>query len=263
MARWRSSLGVILLLAFPPLMGLVGFSRTSGNPGENAALPSTVVGLLWVCALNLGLFALAAVGIGFLCRLDRKELFAESEWRHWKTWAWGLGYSILLRIGLAFLMMTLVFGEALMRWSQGQPLDSVRGLRPQIENLIDPTGLRNPLYLFLATTLVSFVVAGLREELWRAALFAGMERWKDGILTHRWGRPGVILLAAVAFGLGHLPQGWGGVFLTGILGIGLGWILLHRRSLWVAVLAHGFFDAASFLMLRVVDALGLLEEALR
>jgi membrane protease YdiL (CAAX protease family) len=50
--------------------------------------------------------------------------------------------------------------------------------------------------------------------------------------------------------------------LTGVLGVGLGWILLAHRSLWVAVVAHGFFDATSLLLLRLLDAADGLERLL-
>ena len=56
-------------------------------------------------------------------------------------------------------------------------------------------------------------------------------------------------LTAVVFGLGHVSQGWGGVVLTTILGLGLGLILVWRRSFWEAVLAHGFFDATTFALM--------------
>jgi membrane protease YdiL (CAAX protease family) len=36
--------------------------------------------------------------------------------------------------------------------------------------------------------------------------------------------------------------------------------MLFHRSLWVAVLAHGFFDATSFALLALVERLGILEK---
>ena len=57
-----------------------------------------------------------------------------------------------------------------------------------------------------------------------------------------------IALVALIFGLAHLPQGVGGVGVTLVLGLGLGAIMLWHRSIWEAVLAHGCFDASSFVM---------------
>jgi membrane protease YdiL (CAAX protease family) len=51
------------------------------------------------------------------------------------------------------------------------------------------------------------------------------------------------------FGSGHTVQGALGVCATTLLGLGLGGIMLWRRSIWEAVIAHGFFDASTFLAL--------------
>ena len=61
-----------------------------------------------------------------------------------------------------------------------------------------------------------------------------------------------VAIAAVIFGLGHLPQGWGGVAMTGALGLGLGWIIVRHQSAREAIFAHGFFDATTFAALYLV-----------
>ena len=57
---------------------------------------------------------------------------------------------------------------------------------------------------------------------------------------------------------------WAGVASCspGLLGLGLGGILIFHRSPWFGVLAHGFFDATSFALFRVIDALGALQQLL-
>jgi membrane protease YdiL (CAAX protease family) len=37
-----------------------------------------------------------------------------------------------------------------------------------------------------------------------------------------------------------------------VLGFGLGWIMVRHQSAWEAILAHGFFDAATFAALYFV-----------
>ncbi|MCE2827771.1 MAG: CPBP family intramembrane metalloprotease, partial [Verrucomicrobium sp.] len=123
--------------------------------------------------------------------------------------------------------------------------------------------------LLLAVTLLSFVTAGLREELWRAGFMAAMRdllpaSWwvprprgsSEGWFawqSRRWGPTVLVaLLAAVIFGLGHLPQGPGGVVLTGVVGFILAMVMIGHRSLWAAVVAHGFFDASTFVLLGVI-----------
>ena len=65
----------------------------------------------------------------------------------------------------------------------------------------------------------------------------------------------MVLLTGVVFGVGHWPQGWLAMVLTGVLGLGLGTIILVHRSIWTAVLAHGFFDATSLALLPYVEKL--------
>ena len=61
-----------------------------------------------------------------------------------------------------------------------------------------------------------------------------------------WCKIGFVLFVAVIFGIGHLPQGLGGVILTGTLGVMLGLIMIFHRSIWQATWTHGFFNATSF-----------------
>jgi membrane protease YdiL (CAAX protease family) len=61
-----------------------------------------------------------------------------------------------------------------------------------------------------------------------------------------------VTIAALVFGLGHLPQGWGGVAVTAAMGLGLGLIMVLHRSIWEAVLAHGFFNATTFGLLYLL-----------
>jgi hypothetical protein len=49
-----------------------------------------------------------------------------------------------------------------------------------------------------------------------------------------------------------LPQGVGGVILTGVVGFILALVMMGHRSLWAAVIAHGFFDASTFVLLAVI-----------
>ncbi|MFZ9856089.1 MAG: CPBP family intramembrane glutamic endopeptidase [Limisphaerales bacterium] len=262
-ARHRSIAMLAILLAVPLFLGSWGSDRSGGGDGGPvpAALPGSIGGLLWICGLNLAIFLVVGAGIVALGRPSRRELFAAAPFNG-KTWALGFLYSILLRLGVGVVLaVSLALWTGLMPRS-GPVEEVVESIRPRIETMINPVVLRDPVYLLLVTTLVSFVVAGLREELWRAAVFAAFRRCWPRWMSRRIGRVGIVLLTALSFGLGHLPQGWGGVALTGVLGVGLGWVLLAHRSLWVAVVAHGFFDATSLLLLRLLDTADGLERFL-
>jgi membrane protease YdiL (CAAX protease family) len=115
---------------------------------------------------------------------------------------------------------------------------------------VDVSALRNnPLYFWLSVTLVSFVVGGLREELWRASFLAGMKALFPRQFGSLRGQIVAAFLAAIVFGLGHLLQGPIAACLAGILGFFLGVIMILHRSIWPAVIAHGMFDATSLALL--------------
>ncbi|MBL9174831.1 MAG: CPBP family intramembrane metalloprotease [Verrucomicrobiales bacterium] len=260
-AVWRTGIMLVLVGSYPLIVGLVGRWLDSGHAG-GTVLPGTVPGLLAACAENLALF-LILFGIGAaIARPTRAELFA-TGFPGWKDWLLGLGYSVGLRMGLAILLAAGLMVAGAVLQLKGQSLQSLQGLRPEVENLLDPGALRNPVYFLLSLTVVSFVVAGFREELWRAVVFAAVLRLAPRAGTSIPRRLGMVAAAAVIFGLGHLAMGWSGVVLTGLLGLGLGGILIFHRSLWLAVLAHGFFDATSFVLFRVIDAMGALDTLLR
>ncbi|MFO1458832.1 MAG: CPBP family intramembrane glutamic endopeptidase [Verrucomicrobiota bacterium] len=259
-APWKTWVMLFLVGSYPLVVGLVGQWLESEHAG-GTVLPSSVAGLLAACAENLGLF-LVLFGLGAaVARPTRAELFA-TGFPGWKDWLLGLGYSVGLRVGLAVLLAAGLMIAGTVLQLRGQSLNSLQGLRPEVENLLDPGALRNPVYFVLSLTVVSFVVAGFREELWRAVVFAGVLRLAPRFGTSVPGRLAMVGAAAVIFGLGHLTMGWSGVVLTGLLGLGLGGILIFHRSLWLAVLAHGFFDATSFALFRVIDALGALQQLL-
>ena len=53
----------------------------------------------------------------------------------------------------------------------------------------------------------------------------------------------IILIQAALFGLPHAYQGLGGVIITGVVGIGLGWLRFHNKgNLWPCIIAHVAVD---------------------
>ena len=244
-SRWRWWFHLLLLAGYPLLIGIMGWF--SSRTHKIRLMPGNSIGLLYGVCLELAMFSLV---FALAVRLSRASpqalLFA---WRGgWRPIALGLAYSVGLRIAIAVGMFFLFI---VLMLAGGTPEGIAGSLRPKSEMLFDPKSLMNdPVYYWLMLTLVSFVMAGLREELWRAGMFAalaalyprGFERWP--------GKLAAIAIVALIFGLGHLPQGAGGVGVTLVLGLGLGVIMLGHRSIWEAVLAHGCFDATSFVMLH-------------
>lgn len=241
-ARFRVHLALILLGLYVVVPAFVGAHRSASDA---PLLPTEIPRLLFATGTELLLFGTVFASVAFLARLRTHEL-----WIGWRGGFWliprAIGWSVALRI-----LTGLGLGAGLLAWQflRGSPLDSLANARPRVESMIDVAALDNPLYLALMLTLVSFVLAGLREELWRVGMIAllgqSMPRWFGGP-SGPWR---AILPIALLFGLGHTPQGGVGVLATTIIGLGLGAIMVLHRSLWDAVLAHGFFNATTFALL--------------
>jgi membrane protease YdiL (CAAX protease family) len=107
----------------------------------------------------------------------------------------------------------------------------------------------NPAYYWLTITLVSFVVAGVREEMWRAGTLAAMRALWPRAFGSTLGQCLAIGLIAVAFGAMHLRMGVLAAVGAGVLGLMLGIIIILHKSIWPAVIAHGVFDATTLALL--------------
>jgi len=246
--RWWIHL--LLIGAYPIVLGVIGWQRSgAGQP----ALGHSAKGLLTSSGFGLGLFA-AVFGLAWVAsRASRDELLFR-----WRPGFWvvplGVAYSAAIRLALGLILLVLAMAALLTRAATPETLQNfVLANRPDVETIVDVASLRNnPVYFWLTLTLVSFVVAGLREELWRAAFLAGLRQLWPGKFGSRAGQLGAVLVAAVVFGLGHLPQGPLAVLAAALLGVGLGSIMVLHRSIWPAVIAHGMFDATSLALLPLV-----------
>jgi membrane protease YdiL (CAAX protease family) len=214
------------------------------------ALSHTSRGLLIACTSQLLIFALV-LGLALVAsRASRDDLLLR-----WRRGFWpvplGIGYSIAIRLALFIIMMATGIALIVTHVMTAQSLrEFVAANRPDVEVIVDVSAMRqNPLYFWLTLTVVSFVVAGLREELWRSAFLAGLRSlWPQHFGT-RTGQITAVAFAAIVFGFGHLGMGLLAVLLTGLIGFGLGLIMVIHRSIWPAVIAHGMFDATSLALL--------------
>ncbi len=237
----------MLVSAYLLVAAATGWMRSTAR---TPALPRTVGGLLFVCAAELLVFGIV-IGLALLAsRASRDDLLL--RWRGgFLPVPLGIAYSVALRAAAAVAMMVVIFVIVVIHPMTLEALQqSVLARRPDVEAIVDVSVMsRNPVYFWLVLTLGCFVVAGLREELWRSAFLAGLR----SLWPRRFGsRGGQILAAAVAaviFGIGHVAMGATAVALTAVIGFGLGVIMVLHRSIWPAVLAHGVFDATSMAML--------------
>lgn len=257
--KWRWGVHLGLLIVYVLAMGLLG--AVLRNPGASvsqpveAAMPKTLRGLVIMCVAEFSFFAILFALAWIFSRARIKELFL--NWRGGlRPILWGFVYSIGLRVAIMLITALLVAPLFMLKGEK-----NVEKLRPKVESLVNPDTLKDPAYLLFTLTFLSFGLAGFREELWRAGVMAGLAGIAPAVFKSRKGQIAAVLIAATVFGLGHLPQGWGGVILTAMLGIGLGLIIVREGSIWAAVFAHGFFDATSFAMLALV--VNFAPEALR
>jgi membrane protease YdiL (CAAX protease family) len=115
-------------------------------------------------------------------------------------------------------------------------------LAPSLHNVS-----KNPLETLLGSPtravlfgLVVIVSGGLREEVQRAFILHRFEQHLGGA------RLGLVL-SSLAFGAGHLIQGWDAAFATAALGALWGLLYLARRSIAAPAVSHAGFDLAQII----------------
>lgn len=247
--RWGWWVHLLLLASYPLVLGMAPLLRGQQPEEGGTLLPTEMAPLISAMGFELFIFAVVFSIAWLASRANADEL--RLDWRGGAAPVWrGLIYSVALRLLIAVVVVAIAIAAVAF---QGGSQEAIEKLRPKSEVVVDSQALvNNPLYLLLSLTFISFVVAGLREELWRAGVLAGFQRLFPDIFASRRGQLMAVGIAAIIFGLGHYPQGWGGAGMTALLGFGLGWVMIRHNSIWEAVFAHGFFNATSFGMLYFV-----------
>jgi membrane protease YdiL (CAAX protease family) len=67
-----------------------------------------------------------------------------------------------------------------------------------------------------------------------------------------------VILPSLLFGFAHTEQGMVGVVLTALDAVALTWLRLHYRTLWAAVLGHGFNNTIGLVTFFLVGPVGAL-----
>jgi membrane protease YdiL (CAAX protease family) len=253
--RWRWWIHLILVGGYFFPGTILALTHIRKHP----ALTSTPGGLLIVCGIELSAFA-CVFALGWLAsrfRLDDLYL----GWRPgWWVVPLGAGYSILLRLVVAFALIGVVLVLTITRLV---PAEAIREYltvkRPDFDRVVNATSLQHDaVYFWLTITAVSFVLAGLREELWRVATLAAMRSLWPRAFDSTYGQYFAMGIIALVFGIAHLPLGVMAAAAAGLIGFLLGSLIIFHRSIWPAVFAHGFFDATTFALLPF--ALPMLEQ---
>jgi uncharacterized protein len=144
-------------------------------------------------------------------------------------------------LGLISVVPVLLVAAAVLLTSQY--------LAPWLHNVPD-----NPLAGLLASprdrwmfAIVALVAGGVREEVQRAFLLTRFEQHLGGA------RVGLIV-TSVAFGLGHLLQGFDAALATGTLGFIWGAMYLWRRSSVAPIVSHAGFNGLEIARYLVVGS---------
>jgi membrane protease YdiL (CAAX protease family) len=246
-SRGRWSVHLILITLYLLVVAVAGLGRNKSN---HPALTHTAGGLLRVCGVELLLFGFV-FGLAWLAsRASIDDLLL--RWRgQAKPVLLGAAYSVGLRVAVG--VVSALIAVALLAtgvMTTASLADFAEKNRPGVENAVDVAALRDsPAYFWLTVTVVSFVVAGLREELWRSSFLAGLRALWPRQFGSTLGQVAAVFIAAIIFGFGHMSMGILAAFLAGLLGLGLGLIMVFHRSIWPAVIAHGLFDATSMALL--------------
>jgi membrane protease YdiL (CAAX protease family) len=129
----------------------------------------------------------------------------------------------------------------------------VQALAPWLHNVP-----QNPLQAMLTSpwrvalfALVVVLAGGVREEVQRAFI---LHRFDQDLGGARLG----LVLFSVAFGLGHLTQGFDAAIITGTLGLLWGVIYMRRRSMVAPAVSHSLFNLIEIAIYQYASRHGLL-----
>jgi membrane protease YdiL (CAAX protease family) len=148
---------------------------------------------------------------------------------------------ILREAGLGAMLIPIVFLMVVVL------LNLLMAVAPWLHNV--PT---NPLEQMAGTAggaallaIVAILAGGVREELQRAFLLRRFEEHLGGPIV------GLAVLS-IAFGLGHIVQGFDAVITTGVLGAFWAALYLRRRSVVAPVVSHAGFNTLEVLRVALL-----------
>jgi membrane protease YdiL (CAAX protease family) len=226
--RATAILEILLCSSIPTQLAIGALLRLAGIPSTDAA---GHLSLTFVLTLSLADTALLIVMMILFMHVHGESARA--------TW---FGTSHALRealIGLATVPMVFV--------GVGIVLNAIRLFTPSLHNVQN-----NPLEQLAATpgqaaafSLVAIVAGGLREELQRAFMLRRFEQYLGGATLGVW-------VLSVAFGLGHVMQGWDAVVTTAALGAFWAWMYLQRRNSIAPIVSHAGFNSLEILRVALI-----------
>jgi membrane protease YdiL (CAAX protease family) len=155
-----------------------------------------------------------------------------------------LGQRPILKEALIGLPLTIaVFGLVV------SILTVTQRIAPWLHNVV-----RNPLEELIGSprdatifAVVAMLAGGVREEVQRAFILRRFDQYLGGV------RVGLVV-SSLAFGAGHLLQGWDAALTTAVLGAFWGAVYLSRGSIVAPVVSHSGFNTAEIVLFMVWGA---------
>jgi membrane protease YdiL (CAAX protease family) len=226
--RATAILEILLCSSIPTQLAIGALLRLAGIPSTDAA---GHLSLMFVLALSLADTTLLIVMMIFFMHVHGES--ARTTW-------FGTGHAIReALIGLATVPLVFIV--------VGLLLNTIRLFAPSLHNVEN-----NPLEQLAATpgqaavfSLVAIIAGGVREELQRAFMLRRFEQYLGGATL------GVCVLS-VAFGLGHVMQGWDAVVTTAALGAFWAWMYLQRRNSIAPIASHAGFNSLEILRVALI-----------
>jgi membrane protease YdiL (CAAX protease family) len=226
--RAGAVLEILLCSSIPTQLAIGALLRLAGIASTDAA---GHLSLTFVLALSLADTALLIVMMIFFMHVHGETARA--------TW-FGTGHALReALVGLATVPLVFV--------GVGILLNAIRLFAPMLHNVAN-----NPLEQLAETpgqaaafSLVAIIAGGVREELQRAFMLRRFEQYLGGATLGVW-------VLSIAFGLGHVMQGWDAVVTTAALGAFWAWMYLQRRNSVGPIVSHAGFNSLEILRVAVL-----------
>ena len=205
----------------------------------------------WITFIELSVAVFIAISIEFGW-INQYIIFAVFLYAWLSLWLRGKGWSdfglknpqswkrtvlFALSVGIIFQALSLYLIEPFLCKLTGN-IPDVSVFKPLVGNVPQ-------LFFFLG---LSWTFAAFVEEMIYRGYF--MHRFADLFNRNNTGFIVGIIFSNFLFGFGHMYQGLSGMIITGLTGLLFaGLFFATNRNLWAAIIAHGIYDTAGFLML--------------
>ena len=230
----------ILYIAVQTVAGVAVYASALAS-GADTSDPATILSST-ATAVITALGMVAALLLSWFW-LRRDGALAEA-WNLAPAGGWGKTLLIAAATTIAILGWFTLGTMALGQFGLGAP---------EVSAVLDMV-TQSTFHYILWIVLVAWFAAGFGEELlYRGFLQDRLQRL-TGVGSTIWGP---ILIQGLIFGISHGSQSLSGVIITGVVGVGLGWLRTRTGTLLPLVFAHMAVDTFSMSM-AYADKLGMI-----